>query len=297
MNKLKTKDWFKNPDFPFHVTRVGLGDSYPAHGHEFFEFFLMTEGRLFHSIDGKEQILEKGDIVLLSPSHEHSFHRLPDESASSLQSIFMPSFLGVDLKFLRKEKSFTELIFMLPFYEDGCTVFRLSGKARLKVQTLLEELLGEYTERPRGFETAIKVKLTDLLITVARAYEHEYEKHPRKQTSLSGTAEAILGSLAYIEEHVTEDLELETVARLTAGVTKEYFSKIFHNITGTTFTKYIAGLRIDKAKELLKKTDAKTIAVCFDSGFNDLSHFNRTFKKLAGMTPSEYRRQRREDRK
>ncbi len=291
MKKLKQKDWIYNDEFPFHVTRCGIQKDFPPHGHEFFEFFLLIKGRIYHSIDREEQVIEEGDIVLLNPEHEHSYRLIPKTPAESLQAIFMPSFLEVDMNFLRKQRALTELIFMMPFYESGCTVFRLSGKTRLKVQNLLEELIEEYEARQKGYETALRVKLTDLLITVARAYEKEQEKHPEIKKSLSGTAEAILDSMSYIEEHFTEDLILEEVAETTAGVTKEYFSKVFHNITGTTFTKYIAGLRVGKAKELLKATDEKIISVCFESGFNDLSHFNRTFKKLTGKTPSQYRKQ------
>mgnify|MGYP006288769729 CR=1 FL=1 len=272
--------------------RPVIGEDYPGHRHDFFEFFLLTEGRLEHAIDGEERVLEKGDIVMLSPAHVHSFRCLGDGPVRSYQVLFMPSLLGAGSEYLRRDKSFAELIFMVPFYEDGCMVFRLSGKPLLKVQTLFREMLEECSGKQKGYRAAVKAKLTDLLITVARTYDKEKDVNPHITKRMSGTADAILGSVSYIEEHFAEDLKLEEVADHCAGVTKEYFSTVFHNITGTTFSQYIAGLRIARAKELLTASDQKVISVCFDSGFNDLSHFNRTFKKLTGVTPSEYRNSR-----
>jgi AraC-like DNA-binding protein len=53
---------------------------------------------------------------------------------------------------------------------------------------------------------------------------------------------------------------------------------------------YLNDLRIDHAKHLLETTDKQIIRISLDSGFNDLSHFNRTFKKIVGSSPSEYRK-------
>ena len=289
----KSKDWFAQAAFPFRADRTGADNSFPRHKHEFFEFFLMVEGKLRHSIDGKTRIIEQGDIVLLNPNRAHSFRRIPGEPVTRLQVIFLPSFLGMDRKFMQSQKSLVELVYLEPFYQEGCIVFRLVGKTRLKVQALMEELIDEYDHRPKGYEMAIRAKLIDLLITVARTYAQEQKKNPLLVKKMTGTVDAIIRSLAYIEEHFTEPLQLETTAARIAGVTKEYFSHVFHKITGNTFTTHLIGLRVNHARKLLAETDEKIISICFASGFNDVSHFNRTFKKTAGITPLEYRRQHR----
>lgn len=290
MKTLTPEAHFNDPAFPFYICRIEALGNHPRHRHAFFEFFLLTEGQLSHVIDGKQRLLAQGDIVMLSPSHDHAIKPVAGKPAGSLQVIFMPAVMSTDPAFLRKNRDLTELIFMAPFYEDGCMVFRLSGKSLLKVKTLLEEMLVEFTERQKGYRTAIRAKLTDLLITITRTYDKARPSHPEQRKNLSGTAEAILNSLTFIDTHFVKELTLEEVAARTAGVTKEYFSTVFHNMTGTTFTAYIAGLRVARAKELLTATDQKIINVCFDAGFNDLSHFNKTFKKLTGVTPSRFRR-------
>lgn len=290
MRTLKGKDWLRDASFPFDITRGRVADSFPAHKHEFYEFFYMCAGRLSHYIDGQAREVTAGDIVLLNPSRDHAFAADEADGAERIQCIFMPSFLGVNHAFLKKMKSFTELIFMEPFYERGCMVFRLTGRTDLKVRTLLEELLEENTGKPKGYEIAIRTKLTDLFITISRAYEKQKEKNPRIRKQLSATTESIIDTLAYIEAHCTEPLTLEGVARDQAGVSKEYFCRVFRNITGTTFTHYLNGLRVAYAQKLLTGSDAKIIGVCLDAGFNDLSHFNRTFKQVTGQTPSAWRK-------
>ena len=67
------------------------------------------------------------------------------------------------------------------------------------------------------------------------------------------------------------------------------FSTVFSQETGVSFTSYLTGLRISKAKELLRATDMRSSQICFAVGYNDRHYFSYIFKKNVGMTPSEYR--------
>ena len=69
---------------------------------------------------------------------------------------------------------------------------------------------------------------------------------------------------------------------------EKYLGRLFKNETGTTFHQYNLALRLQKAEKLLKTTSDKVIDIALDCGFNNISYFNRAFKKQFGMTPSEY---------
>ena len=73
-----------------------------------------------------------------------------------------------------------------------------------------------------------------------------------------------------------------------AGLTKEYYCTVFKKITGRTFTEYVTHLRIAEAKRLLLKGSLPVTEVCYECGFNDLSHFTRTFKSVCGKSPSKF---------
>ncbi len=93
----------------------------------------------------------------------------------------------------------------------------------------------------------------------------------------------------YIFEHYMRELSLEEVAS-HLGMKPTYFSRFFKRATGRCYVEFVNSLRISKSCELLLDQDKPVTDVCFESGFNNLSNFNRRFQQLKGMTPSCYRR-------
>lgn len=92
----------------------------------------------------------------------------------------------------------------------------------------------------------------------------------------------------YLDRHFSEDLTLEKVADV-AGFSKFHFSRLFKQCSGYNFYDYLCFKRIKSAEMLLLKPGISITEVALQSGFSSLSTFNRTFKKLKGCTPSEYR--------
>jgi AraC-like DNA-binding protein len=93
----------------------------------------------------------------------------------------------------------------------------------------------------------------------------------------------------YIFAHYARELTLEEVAE-HLGMKPTYFSRVFKQATGRNFIEFVNRLRISKSCELLADGDKPVTDVCFESGFNNISNFNRRFQQLKGMTPSHYRR-------
>ncbi len=85
-----------------------------------------------------------------------------------------------------------------------------------------------------------------------------------------------------------DDLSQGAMARLS-GVSKDYFSRIFHSITGMNYTKWLNTVRLEKATELLTDPDLSLTEVAMHSGFQSISSFNRVFREDKGMSPREYR--------
>ena len=92
----------------------------------------------------------------------------------------------------------------------------------------------------------------------------------------------------FIQAHVSEKLSLGKVAR-AANTSPNYFSQKFKEAVGTTFVKYVARARFEKAKAFLHETNLRVSEIAFAVGFQSLSQFNRTFKKLSGKSPMAYR--------
>ena len=92
----------------------------------------------------------------------------------------------------------------------------------------------------------------------------------------------------FIEAHASEELSLGEVAR-AANTSTNYFSEKFKEATGINFVKYVARIRFEKAAVLLRQADLRISEIAFACGFQSLSQFNRTFKRLAGQSPTDYR--------
>lgn len=95
----------------------------------------------------------------------------------------------------------------------------------------------------------------------------------------------------YVEENLgNEGLNLEMVSS-HIGLSGIYFCKLFHKVEGVSFNDYLNSRRIAKAKELLTTTSMKVFEISNEVGFNNPKYFSYVFKRIAGVTPMEYRNQ------
>ncbi|HHW00887.1 MAG TPA: response regulator [Clostridiaceae bacterium] len=91
----------------------------------------------------------------------------------------------------------------------------------------------------------------------------------------------------YIDENYDKDITLEKVAA-SVCVTPYYLSRLFKKEMGSTFNSYLTKVRIDKAKQLMRNTNKSIKEISFDTGFNSQPYFCTVFKKVEGISPSEY---------
>lgn len=109
-------------------------------------------------------------------------------------------------------------------------------------------------------------------------------------------ASAILLALSFIEQNLGERLTLDRIAK-TSGMSKYHFAKVFNTLVGTSPMSFVTRVRMESAKGMLKHGTESISEVAFKIGFNSASHFALQFKKLTGMTPTEYRSKSRKSKK
>lgn len=95
-------------------------------------------------------------------------------------------------------------------------------------------------------------------------------------------------ALAFLREHFAEEITLDDVA-CEAALSRFHFCRLFHRETGVLFHEYLHELRVTRAKALLADRHLTVSEVAYTVGFNDLSHFDRTFRRIVGRSPTEYR--------
>jgi AraC-like DNA-binding protein len=93
----------------------------------------------------------------------------------------------------------------------------------------------------------------------------------------------------FVEQNLSEPISLRDAAG-AAGLEKKYFSAFFHRKTGVCFRDWLAGRRVDRAIEILTQRDDTITNVAASVGFQDLGTFERSFKRLTGLTPRDFKR-------
>ena len=99
---------------------------------------------------------------------------------------------------------------------------------------------------------------------------------------------AITQARSYIRDHSDDELSLAVVAQIV-NMSATYFSEKFKEMTGINFADYVARTRVEKARNLLLNPNRRVSEVAFEVGFQSLSQFNRTFKRIVGEAPRDYR--------
>ena len=94
--------------------------------------------------------------------------------------------------------------------------------------------------------------------------------------------------LRMVREDLEKDWTLVEAAKI-ANMNATYFSDVFRRKIGTTFTQFLASLRVEKARTLLESTNLRVSEIAFSCGFRSISQFNRRFKEITGQSPSDLR--------
>lgn len=92
----------------------------------------------------------------------------------------------------------------------------------------------------------------------------------------------------YVKTHFQEPIALDDMSAM-AGMTTPSFCRYFKKMSGKTFTQFVNEYRLVHASKLLSENLLSITEICYESGFNNFSYFNKSFKKFTGKSPSEYR--------
>lgn len=107
----------------------------------------------------------------------------------------------------------------------------------------------------------------------------------KRQNDLSGLVPKVI---KYIEENYHKNISLDDAAK-EINLSYHYFSKLFKESVGKSFVDYLTELRIEKSKELLQDAAISIKEICYRTGYSDPNYYCKIFKKVTGMTPTEYR--------
>lgn len=161
-----------------------------------------------------------------------------------------------------------------PFAMDRITAVALPADRR----TELEPVFGTAV-RETGDPARVRLKLLEILMLVSGPGRPE-EARPRTLR--------LEELIRYVEEHYAQAFTLAELAGLS-GLSPSGLSRAFRQQVGTPLFEHINNIRVRKACLLLKRTEAGVLEIAYSVGYNNVSFFNRCFRRLMGMSPRQYR--------
>jgi AraC-like DNA-binding protein len=239
------------------------------HWHEFYEVFVAVSGTGTHIANGLKMPIVPGTIALLTPADFHQVKPGPD-GLELLNVAFTAEGLHQDVQAL-----------LLSTLGQGQVVVNGSDVGALLAE--FGRLWIEQESGSIGSRRMMQGALERILI--------EFCRRKPTETTTSGPHNSrgnVQRAIAYLHHNFREPLTLAIVAS-QGGLSRNYFSESFHRATGTRFNAYLRELRLRFARSLLQASDLAVTEIADASGFATLSHFERSFKRAYGVSPSGLR--------
>ncbi len=239
------------------------------------EIWLIREGQVDLSQDGKRERIQTGEIAILTGGR----------SRQSLESAGKPlSILGFSFEaWLWNSLDFSALL-------DLPLRIAPQGKTYNHIVNLLETIVTELRDEHTLAGPAAQIYAHLAFIEVLRCLYpgQELEAHWRRKISAALSNE-IAGVLEFIAVNYQQTLDIEALARV-AHLSPQHFARKFKAAMGLSPMEYLRNLRLEKAQNLLAASEDSIGHVASQCGFEDAAHFSRLFKEHYGSSPLEFRR-------
>lgn len=242
-------------------------------------------------VGGKSYKSSPGDCYLIKPGVVHSFIA-SDNNPYDMLVVHFDFFYERDRNFWPHKKFHLEegsdvpekhLLRDVPMFESTIFPDHLPIDNYSAVEVLMRRMIDIYGSEAPGKELLLKAYLLEILFTV-----YSVLKENKSSNITDPGFEKIKKAFDYINENYPQKINVQELAAL-CSLSTNYFAGIFKTQTGYAPNEYIIRLRIDKAKQLLAKSHSTVSEISEKVGFGDIHYFSYYFKKIEGMSPSQYR--------
>ncbi len=281
MNDMWLNYFTNDESFPFFIQYGGHDDSMFIHGHaDFSELVIVMDGTAEHIVENERFVVKKGDVFVMGRDIRHGYNNAEDFRICNI--MFRPEALLNGDHDIKQYAGFHALFLLEAQINDAqgfSSRLKLSHSDFTELERLTDMAMEEYGADLPGKKTRLMSLFMQIVVMLSRLYDA-----PAKLREIGGMAEAA----AFMENHYMEDITIEQVLEIS-HYSQRHFIRLFSAAYNTTPQKYLMNIRIRRACALLRETALPITEVALRCGFSDSNYFSRAFRKVNGITPSQYR--------
>ena len=266
-----------------HYFEYGKDFTFPGESHDFWEFLCVDKGEAIITAGSRKHTLTKGNIIFHQPGQFHSV---------ATNGVTAPNLVVVSFVCHSPAMGFFhDKILQLGETERNLLAIIVSEAKNAFLTSLDDPTTRQLTKNPSqtpGAEQIIQISLEHFLISLYRKGSAPREESPLATSiKLRQDEETFLHIKAYMEARLDQNLTIWQICHdnLTGS---SQLQKIFQKQCGCGIMEFFFQLKINRAKELIREKNMNFTQIADALGYASIHYFSRQFKKLTGMSPSEY---------
>lgn len=258
---------------------------FKGEAHNFWEFLCVDKGAVNVTAGTQTHTLEKGTVIFHQPDE---FHNVKANGLSAPNLVVVgfecdsPSMDFFRDKLLKINSRQRELLGLLIREARAAYVSRLDDPYCTRLERRPDR------EMPFACEQLIQMYLQEFLISLIRANLFNEPTMPLTKSVRQKNEEEIFSHIiSYMEENLHSQLTIEKICRDNL-IGRSILQKLFRERAGSGIIDYFSNMKIDEARQLIRDGHMNFTQIADSLGYTSIHYFSRQFKKITGMTPSEY---------
>ncbi|MEG0753272.1 MAG: AraC family transcriptional regulator [Angelakisella sp.] len=258
---------------------------FPGEAHNFWEFLYVDKGEVEVTADTTVRLIKKGEIIFHKPMEFHNLWA---------NGTIAPNLVVVAFSCNSPAMSYFEDKILRAGDRERNIMATLVQEAKAAFSSPLDDPNLRFMERrakvPFGTEQFIKLHLELMLLQLALEGQagSEKQKHLPSSSMRERSEQDVCNKVvAYLENNLYKRITLDDVCRDNI-IGRSYLQKMFHDKSGCGVMEYFGKLKIEAAKQAIRQNSNNFTEISQQLGYSSIHYFSRHFKKVTGMTPSEY---------